>query len=387
MGKAKKLLKNPLKFFKDSSLFIKIAEILLGLRARKSNERPLAILLRFSPWKSFIDDFLPEYDTIIISNNKLERNEFIYELIRHLKYENTVFIVWGFKDKNYPHIREYAKKLNVPIYRMEDAFVRSVNLGSTKERPVSLVFDKQGMHFNSSIPSDLEDILNNHDFESDEGLLNEARRNINKLLDKKISKYNHLAKSPFSINSDLEIKTVLVIGQVEDDASIFYGCDKIIDNYDLVRIAVIENPDATVLFKPHPDVVSGNRKAKSDIKSIQAIAGVVDNISIHSAIDQADHVYTITSGAGFEALLHGKKVTTLGCPFYSGWGLTDDRQASPRRNRQLSIEELFAGAYMLYPRYVSLAGKGKISLSDAIDELDSLSEAHEKQKSIMLESA
>ena len=32
----------------------------------------------------------------------------------------------------------------------------------------------------------------------------------------------------------------------------------------------------------------------------------------------------MTSLLGFEALLRGMPVTTLGAPFYAGWGLTDD---------------------------------------------------------------
>lgn len=42
---------------------------------------------------------------------------------------------------------------------------------------------------------------------------------------------------------------------------------------------------------------------------------------------------------------------TAGCPFHSGWGLTDDRQPNPASRRALSTEALFAGAYLLYPRY------------------------------------
>ena len=64
-------------------------------------------------------------------------------------------------------------------------------------------------------------------------------------------------------------------------------------------------------------------------------------------------MYTISSLSGFEALLRGLKVTTMACPFYSGWGLTNDLQENTRRNRKLTIEQLFAGAYLLYPQYFS----------------------------------
>ncbi len=44
-------------------------------------------------------------------------------------------------------------------------------------------------------------------------------------------------------------------------------------------------------------------------------------------------------------------MTTHGLPFYAGWGLTDD-PGCPRRTRRLTLDELVAGALILYPRYV-----------------------------------
>ena len=85
------------------------------------------------------------------------------------------------------------------------------------------------------------------------------------------------------------------------------------------------------------------------------------------AFETIDHVYTITSLAGFEALLRGLKVTTYGCPFYAGWGLTDDRQPNERRGRHLSIEALFAGAYLLYPRYFDPQSGKSLSFEETVD--------------------
>jgi capsular polysaccharide export protein len=64
----------------------------------------------------------------------------------------------------------------------------------------------------------------------------------------------------------------------------------------------------------------------------------------------------LTSLSGFDALLRGKSVTTYGLPFYAGWGLTTDKAVFPascsaRRTRQLSLDELVAGALLRYPIY------------------------------------
>jgi len=79
---------------------------------------------------------------------------------------------------------------------------------------------------------------------------------------------------------------------------------------------------------------------------------VLRGTSPQAAIAAADEVHTLTSLLGFEALLRGRPVVTYGAPFYAGWGLTEDRLAFPRRSRQLSLEQLIAGALILYPAYV-----------------------------------
>src|SRR3546814_508394 len=77
-------------------------------------------------------------------------------------------------------------------------------------------------------------------------------------------------------------------------------------------------------------------------------------------------------------LLRGIRCTCLGAPFYAGWGLTDDRQPTPRRKRRLTIEQLFAGSYILYPQYYDPVGKRTISFESAIQLLHSLKLKSEK---------
>ncbi|TKT46251.1 capsular polysaccharide biosynthesis protein [Rhizobiaceae bacterium LC148] len=144
----------------------------------------------------------------------------------------------------------------------------------------------------------------------------------------------------------------------EEDASIRFGCDRPITNNDLVRLAAAENPDASIFYKPHPDVLNRMRRQVSDPAEVSHLCTVLTRqVSLPDALDNADHVYTITSLAGFEALMRGKTVTVLGGPFYAGWGLTDDRQPLPRRGRALRLEEVFAAAYILYPSYFQIDGR------------------------------
>jgi len=252
-----------------------------------------------------------------------------------------------------PGLVDLARKHGIPLYFIEDGFIRSVKANASRTPPLSLALDQGTAYFDSNAPSDLENLLKTYDFRNDPTLLERARAGIGFMLERGVSKYNS------SVKTDMEAlygrkmrKRVLVIGQVEDDASIQYGCAKAVTNNDLVVLAATENPGADILYKPHPDILNRVRLAQSDPQDVRHLCGILSApLSMAQAFETIDHVYTITSLAGFEALMRGIKVTTYGCPFYAGWGLTDDRQPNPRRGRALSIEELFAGAFLLYPRY------------------------------------
>jgi capsular polysaccharide export protein len=119
------------------------------------------------------------------------------------------------------------------------------------------------------------------------------------------------------------------------------------------------NPEAHVVYKPHPDVVAGLRaKGRGEAEALRWCDEVVVDAPMGRLLEAVDEVHVLTSLAGFEALLRGKMVATHGCPFYAGWGLTRDFCAPiARRGRSLQLDELVAGALILYPVYVSRVSK------------------------------
>jgi capsular polysaccharide export protein len=163
---------------------------------------------------------------------------------------------------------------------------------------------------------------------------------------------------------------VLVPGQVESDASLRYGAPGLRSNMDLLRAARAANPDAHLVYKPHPDVLAGLRAAgEGEAQAPAWCDEQVADAAMGELLGAVDEVHVLTSLAGFEALLRGKAVTCYGQPFYAGWGLTADRLPPPRRARRLSLDELVAGALILYPRYMSRAGGRPITPEQALDEL------------------
>ncbi|WP_160841752.1 capsular polysaccharide biosynthesis protein [Halobacillus halophilus] len=331
-----------------------------------SSEKTVALVFNVSKWKrNYVQPYLKDYEVKFIPlGNPMFLLKF---MMKRVPYK--VIVNWGYSHE--AAIQKLAKDEKVPIYRIEDGFLRSAGLGSMHTPPYSMCLDTKGMYFDSTKESDLEDILNHYDFSSDPVLLERSENIIRQLLELKVSKYNHVQEKDISeLYGSKRRRRVLVIGQVEDDASIKMGSRQAWTNNDLVRLAVKENPGDEVIYKPHPDVLMGRRERLSNPEEIMDIAKVIEEpLSIDDAFQTIDHLYTITSLTGFEAMLRGIKVTTVGAPFYSGWGLTDDRQEVSRRKRILSIEELFAGAYILYPAYINPHTKKKISIEEAIDSI------------------
>jgi capsular polysaccharide export protein len=232
--------------------------------------------------------------------------------------------------------------------RVEDGFLRSRGLGARLVPPLSLVLDRKGIYYDPTAPSDLEDLINASEIlpEADR---TRAERLIARLTRQRISKYNTGAGAlPQGLPAG---RRILVVGQVEDDASVLLGAGEVRTNAALLAKARAANPAAVILYKPHPDVVAGLRKgAVSD--PLAFADAVLDDVSAADAIDLADDVRTITSTLGFEALLRGRRVTCLGQPFYAGWGLTDDRaRPIPRRQVRPDIVALAHAALIAYPRY------------------------------------
>ena len=298
----------------------------------------------FSPWRMMqIEPFF-----YAPNNQKFICKDLDDALKRELVEGSNIFI-YGIK--SFPKVQAYAKEHHIPIYRIEDAFIRSVALGSGFAKPYSLGIDSRGVYFNPQKVSDLEFLLQNHTFS--QALISRAKVVKEMVIASKFSKYNHLEHVHLDIDREKHAKVILVTGQVEDDMSIKYGAFGL-NNSDLLQIVKERNPDAYIIYKPHPDVLSGNRIGNIPKEITNRCANeIVTNISIDSAIEASDEVHTLTSGAGFDALLRGKKVFTYGMPFYANWGLTTDYKACKRRTRNVSLDELIAVALILYPRYIS----------------------------------
>ncbi len=256
------------------------------------------------------------------------------------------------------------------VLRLEDGFLRSVGLGADLTRPLSWVVDRRGIYYDPGRASDLEHLLAHHAFsvgEKDRARALRARINTSG-----VTKYNCETR-PWRRPAKQQ-RVVLVPGQVESDASVRLGTNRIASNLDLVKAVRHFTPDAYLVYKPHPDVAAGlRRRGKGENETAEWCDAVADGCAMHGLLQQVDEVHTMTSLAGFEALLRGVKVVTYGTPFYAGWDLTEDRDLNPdarqRRNRRISLDELVAGCLILYPRYADRRGRLLPGPEQVLDEL------------------
>jgi len=280
-------------------------------------------------------------------------------------------IILMYPTKKDKEVLDFANKNDIKVAFIEDAFIRSLTLGSSFFKPASLVVDYKGIYYDPFQESDLEFILNNYNFTAEN--ITRASQLITLILDMNISKYNHLQEK--EIPHSQEKKNILVIGQVDDDMSIKKGGFGL-DSFKLLETVKANNNDAFIIYKPHPDVVAGIRNGNLDINVLKQYANeVVLDSSLNSCFKIADEVHTITSLSGFEALMRNKIVFTYGMPFYAGWGLTTDIQKCDRR-RRISLEELVYASYILYPRYVSLVDKQFCEVEQTIHEIVQLKQKY-----------
>lgn len=264
------------------------------------------------------------------------------------KREGRTLWLWGSKYPT-PAVQRLAKE-GVRAGMVEDGFLRSVGLGAELTQAASVVFDRDGIYFDPSCPSELEGLITT----AAAGAADEERahRLRTAITAGRVTKYN--LTGDVRLDAPPGTRVLLVPGQVEDDASIERGCGAVRTNTALLRTVRQENPDAWIVHKPHPDVEAGLRKGEVDAAVLEATANqVVRKASIADLLDRVDEVWTMTSLMGLEALLRQKPVTCLGTPFYAGWGLTHDLGPTcPRRVARPTLDQLVWAALIAYPSYV-----------------------------------
>ena len=281
--------------------------------------------------------------------------------------ENPIEFCWGAQKSAINQSYGNSPQDTKTVVQVEDGFIRSIGLGASLSTPYSWVFDRTGMYYDATRPSDLETYLQNHSFSETQIRRVNALQHL--FITLGISKYNLGITSNIKSDTHLSLQNTLehqiqlakaanhqitlVIGQVETDASIRLGSVDIQTNLQLAQTVRNQFPNTFLIYRPHPDVQAGLRKGNQDHAQITALCDALDTEhTLLELLTLVDAVHTISSLSGFEALLRNIPVYCYGLPFYAGWGLTIDRHTCSRRTRKLTLLQLVYGALIHYPTYL-----------------------------------
>ena len=200
-------------------------------------------------------------------------------------------------------------------------------------------------------PNDIEGVLMEMQFTPD--MLSQAAEFRQNVLMNGLTRVKALDGPQWRRPVNVE-RVILVVGQVESDPSLKHGSQSVRTNHGLLKAVCQANADAYIVYKPHPLVWSAMQSMQLTQPDPHLWCDeCVGDISLNQLLPKVNEVHVMTSLAGFEALLRGKKVSCYGRSFYAGWGLTSDMVPMPSRPRQLNIDQLVAGAFFSYPRYMS----------------------------------
>ncbi|WP_108468981.1 capsular polysaccharide biosynthesis protein [Polynucleobacter difficilis] len=280
-------------------------------------------------------------------------------------------LAWGTKPSAFS-ASALATRLSIPLLRVEDGFLYGLEPAS---RRMSLVVDDLGIYYDARHPSRLEALIASP-LNADQVARAQLVRDL--WIQHGVSKYNHapdwLRSSDAWRNSWVDVlgdtsgdvwcndwlgaPYILLIDQTRGDQSVAGAFADESSFIVMLEAALAQTAIEHIVIKVHPEVVRGTKLGHFDLSPGSAISRnpririMTDDYSLPSVIKEASAVYTVSSQAGFEALLWGKTVYTFGMPFYAGWGLTYDYLHAPERRCSISLEQLIYAALVRYPRYL-----------------------------------
>ncbi len=320
------------------SLAEALAHLALQLQVARSTPRQVAIVDAQLWKKPFYEDFFQCSQVSYVTQDEVSR----------LRPSGTALVTWG--QRTPQGVVDRWRSEGYTVLQAEDGFLRSVGLGCELTRPVSMSFDAEGLYSDPRTQSSLvrevqEPLSGAQEREAQQLLRLHNSLKLSKYLGSSSGETVHWRTADRLSRNDAQV--LLICGQVADDISVKSGACPFASFEALVNHLRRTNPEALIIYRPHPDVVKGLRPGEMQVSA----ADVNDPFSSTRLLtESADEVHVINSLAGFEALMAGRKVVTWGLAWYAGWGLTEDR-VQPARATRASLLQLVHAAYVRHVRY------------------------------------
>ncbi len=284
---------------------------------------------------------------------------------------NDGVVVWGQSPTSWRG-QAMAKRLQLPLIHIEDAFLRSLRPGRMGDAPLGVLIDPIGVHYDAANPSLLERILNSDDLQN---------TNLHLRATDGIARLRHLDLSKYNLHDPNlaapEPGYVLVIDQTRNDASLRASGAASATFHAMLARAKADHPDAPIVLKSHPETSLGLRPGHfSPHDAGGKVTLLTAALSPHRLLDGAIAIYTVSSQLGFEAILAGHKPCVFGTPFYAGWGLSHDEHPIPRRTKTRTAAQLFAAAMIMAPTWYDPCRDRLCQFEDVLDQLEAKTRSH-----------
>ena len=288
---------------------------------------------------------------------------------------NNYQIGWGYRPSGRAALKSFRNHGN-PLLLIEDSFVRSMRPGK-RETTYGILVDSCGMHYDTNENSDLLKALNSG---SPTGWMRTEKMEpaaLVSLMDRfrKIgaSKYNwfpgEYSQIPLSYKPG-----ILIVDQTREDTSIRHSLEAKMNCEQMLKVAFDACEGLPIYLRAHPDQLYRSKTSCFSQKLLKdsRIHLIKPDLSPAQCFSFCHTVIVNSSLMGMEALIHGKKVMTFGCPFFSGRGLSEDYSpiiASSNR-RAVSLLELFEAAYLQYCHYFDPDSGEPCELDHILDHIE-----------------
>ncbi len=248
--------------------------------------------------------------------------------------------------------RALARRLGLPYGVVDDGFICSVAGAHAAAASVSLIVDLQRRHDD---PEGFFGLAQRLEVEAvSEVDLAEARSLIAFKRAEGLSRHNGGRPIAAGMLDPAPHGRVLVIDQPADDLTLVAPCKGRAIFVAMLQAAREAHPRARIVVLRSGCGRPARRGWSLPDGALRPGETLIEaDLDVMALIEASDAVYVVSSLIGLDAVLAGRAVVCFGQPFFAGWGLTNDQGPTPaRRDRRLSPEALFAGAYLRYARYV-----------------------------------
>jgi len=309
-------------------------------------------------------EWLPQRKLIFLPH-KITPAQFIKDwakMIAHTPHAEIMI----YNGRAHQYLLRFAKQYKVKINYLGLGFMQELMGYSTDQAPFSFFVDTKNHPYDATSPSVLERVLTQHDFHKNPRWLPFAKMMRYVLLQNIGIQGEPQASAVFAP----EQEKIIVFGQCEFDLALRFETGQSLKLDELIDTVISRHPEAKIYYLPALQELSARSFSEKLTVLKESDIEVLDpHQSWGITLLQCQQAYTISSTMGLYALMAGIELTTMGQPFYAGWGMSIDEQPITRRQRQLTIDELIAGVLIVYSRYHDPVSQRKMTPAQALQSL------------------